>query len=113
MKTAFWASALLLLVSGSLIAQDKAAPKDSPSVTSAKPLVVAGKVSEDGKMLLTDIETEWSVGNAEALKGYEGRLVRVKCYVDTERNKIHILSVKQDNGASYVTARHSDSAFRR
>jgi len=44
------------------------------------------------------------------LKGREGRLVTIKCYVDPDKNRIHVLSVKTD--AQY-TALHSDSAFRR
>jgi hypothetical protein len=68
----------------------------------------------DGKTLLTDIDSIWSVSNRQALKGHEGRIVRVKCFVDTEKNSIQILSVKRDDSESnYTAVRYSDSAFRR
>jgi hypothetical protein len=78
------------------MAQDRVKPADTSNswAAGAKPLTVSGKVSSDGKTFLTDIDTEWSVSNADALKGYEGRLTTVKCYVDPERNRIHVLSVK-------------------
>src|ERR1700756_1215274 len=64
---------------------------------SSKPLVVSGKISSDGKALLTDIDSEWIVDNPEAVKGQEGRRVTVKCYVDTEKNRIQILRVKKED----------------
>lgn len=83
-------------------------------VSTAKPLVVSGRVSQDGKTLLTDIDSTWNVANREALKGLEGLVVRVKCFVNTEKNSLQILSVKKDNAESKPTAaRYSDSAFRR
>jgi hypothetical protein len=51
--------------------------------------------------------------NSEMLKGNEGHVVKVKCYVDTERNRIQILSVKRDENGSNYSATHADSAFRR
>jgi hypothetical protein len=116
MKTLMVATlATVLLMAGSIVAQDKAS-SSSPAngvAASSKALTVSGKVSNDGKTLLTDIDSEWTVGNPEVLKGHEGRLVTVKCYVDTEKNRIHVLSVKRaDTGSSYA-AKTADSAFRR
>lgn len=105
--------AAILLVPGLVLAQENTAeskPVASPRM-SAKTLMVSGKVSDDGKMLVTDLDSEWAVSNAEILKGLEGRLVRVKCYVDSARNQLQILSVKREN--SDYAARHADSAFRR
>ena len=79
----------------------------------SKPLVVLGKVSADGKALLTDIDSEWEVSNPEALKGHEGRSVTVKCYVDTENNRIQILHVKKGGEELKYAIRYDDSAFRR
>lgn len=108
-------AAMMLVISGAIIAQDKPAPtaQEHPTAFVAKPLTVSGKVSNDGKSLLTDIDTEWTVSNADALKGHEGRLVRVKCFVDTEKNMIKVLSVRRDDSDSNYAARHTDSAFRR
>ena len=113
-RTTLGMLALLLLSGAAAVAQDKpASSQDHPAAFSAKPLNVSGKVSSDGKILLTDIDTQWSISNPDALKGHEGHLVRVKCYVDTEKNSVKVLSVKRaDSEASYA-AQHSDSAFRR
>jgi hypothetical protein len=103
------------IISGSALAQDKMAATQSEHATafSPKPLTVSGKVSQDGKTFLTDIDSEWSVANADALKGYEGHVVRVKCYVDTEKSSIKVLSVKREGSESNYAARNTDSAFRR
>jgi hypothetical protein len=102
--------AVVLFASLPAIAQGK---PDS-ATASTKPLVVSGRVSADGKTLLTDIDSLWSVSNRETLKGHEGRMVRVKCFVNTEKNSIEILTVKRDDSDSNYTAiRYSDSAFRR
>jgi hypothetical protein len=55
-----------------------------------------------------------SITNRETLKGLEGLLVRVKCFVDTEKNTIQVLSIrKETNELNYSSVRYSDSAFRR
>ncbi|MGA2858648.1 MAG: hypothetical protein ABSE40_17400 [Candidatus Sulfotelmatobacter sp.] len=116
MKTSIvGAFAVVLLISGAAFAQEKASAAQTNNATaaSAKPLTVAGQVSNDRKTLVTDIDSEWSVSNPEALLGHEGRRVTVKCYVDTERNRIQILSVKKDESAATYSARSTDSAFRR
>lgn len=114
MKTVILAMlATTLVVSCSAIAQEKAETAKQDNVNAAKALIVSGRVSDDGRMLLTDIDSEWSVSNADALKGHEGHMVRVRCYVDSAKNKIQILSLKNDAGANYTAARYADSAFRR
>jgi len=113
MKTSIVATiVVLLLLSGMILGQQNGGVADV-STASAKPLTVAGQVSNDRKTLVTDIDSEWSVSNPEILKGHEGRRVTVKCYVDTERNRIQILSVKKDPSAATYSARSTDSAFRR
>lgn len=107
---------LAVVASGFALAQE-AKPGDAKTDTSsvrtavAKTLTVSGKVGNDGKTFLTDIDSEWEVSNAEALKGYEGRLATVKCYVDPEHNRIQVLSVKAAD--TKYAFRHGDSAFRR
>ena len=114
--------ATMLLIAGPTVAQDTAAQgKDKPGSSTAnadstrpsKTLMVSGKVSNDGKTLLTDIDSDWAVSNPEALKGQEGRLVTVKCYVDTENNRIRVLSVKGAATNSTSSVKYGDSAFRR
>ena len=115
MRTSILATlAVVVVVSASAFAQEKVAtPSEHATAFPAKPLTVSGKVSADGKTFLTDIDSEWQVSNAEALKGHEGRMVRVKCYVDTEKNSIKVLSVKRDDNESNYATRNTDSAFRR
>jgi hypothetical protein len=119
MKTwLFAAMVLALMASGNALAQahpQTASPTAEASIVrwAPKTLMVSGKASVDGRTLLTDIDTEWSISNAEALKGREGTLVTVKCYVDTERSQIRVLSVKSAQPDSKYAARAGDSAFRR
>ncbi|HEV3512278.1 MAG TPA: hypothetical protein VGS05_11285 [Candidatus Sulfotelmatobacter sp.] len=114
MKTATLITlATLLLLPNSILAQENASPARHDAATAAKVLVVSGRVSNDGKMLDTDLDSEWQINNPEALKGHEGRLVRIRCYVDTARNKIQVLTVKKDDDTNYTATRHTDSAFRR
>jgi hypothetical protein len=115
-------SMLVVLVIASLLpgalAQDKAGTNSSEqaragSATTGKPLVVSGKVSSDGKTLMTDLDSEWVVSNPETVKGFEGLRVSVKCYVDTEKSRIQILRVKKEEGELKSASKHNDSAFRR
>jgi len=107
-------AALWLLLSTFATAQEHAAtPATAVTMPSTKALVVFGRVSHDARTLLSDLDSEWIVSNSESLKGHEGRLVKVKCFVDTERNKLSVLSVRdEESGARYATA-YGDSAFRR
>lgn len=106
--------AIVLAIGTTALAQEKKAPTESQAtVFTAKPLTVSGKVSADGKAFWTDLDSEWSVINAETLKGLEGRFVRIKCFVNSESNSIKVLWVKKDSGQSSYAARNTDSAFRR
>ena len=106
MKTSIVAAfAAVLLVCGTAFAQEKAnLTSDNATVVSAKPLTVNGKVSSDRRTLTTDIDSEWMVGNPDALKGHEGRRVTLKCYVDTARNKLQVLSVQKDASETAYSA---------
>lgn len=111
-----WGALGFAIVASCAMAQDKTAVSrpEVAQTEGSKPLTVWGRISSDGKTLITDIDSEWIVSNAIALKGYEGRMVRVKCYVDSVRNRIQILAVKRDERESNsVAARYADSAFRR
>ncbi len=114
-KTILCGLGVLLLASSMVAAQDQhssASQPDKPTTQAApKPLTVFGKVSDNGKTLLTDIDSEWAVSNSDALKGLEGRRVTVKCYVDSEHSRIYVLSAKTlETKYAY---RQGDSAFRR
>ena len=118
-KKSICAAAFLgLLTTGLALAQDAPAATnrpDQPSMasTSTKALNVLGRVSNDGRTLVTDLDTDWAISNAEALRGREGSLVTVKCYVDSQHNQIRVLSVKSAQPELKYASRQGDSAFRR
>jgi len=119
MKSSTFAAALFALItSGVALAQSQpqtasTTPGASAARPAAKSLTVFGKVSGDGRSLVTDIDTEWAVSNIEVLKGREGSLVTVKCFVDPERNEIRVLSVRAAQPEFKYASRSGDSAFRR
>lgn len=104
---------LLLLTPGIVFAQGKLESATPADTSPRRTLIISGRVSDDGKSLMTDLDSEWAVSNSSALKGHEGRLVRVKCYVDAEKNRIQIVSVRKIPDESNYAARTMDSAFRR
>ena len=119
MKSSIFAIILLALMTSSIaLAQGEPqsaglTPATSVARPVAKSLTVFGKVSGDGRSLVTDIDTEWTISNPEILKGREATLVTVKCYVDPERNQLHVLSVKTAQPEFKFASRSGDSAFRR
>ena len=116
-KGIFSILSVALVASSTVWAQDQvksgATNTGAPTTqtNTSKPLTVLGRVSDDGKTLVTDIDSEWAVSNVDALKGFEGRRVTVKCYVDSDRSRIHVLSAKASD-VKYAS-RLGDSAFRR
>ncbi len=99
MKRSMFTAVLLALTSfGIALAQDRSQPAAKPDnavrPAANKTLTVSGRVSSNGRSLVTDLDTEWAVSNAEAFRGREGRLVMVKCYVDPDHNQLRVLSVK-------------------
>ena len=118
MKTSIFVVLAIASLTAGALAQDQAGTNSNQathagSAMSSKPLVVSGKVSSDGKSLLTDIDSEWAVSNPEVLKGHEGRRVTVRCYVDTEQSRIQVLRVKKEDSELKYAVKHDDSAFRR
>jgi hypothetical protein len=66
---------------------------------SKKAVSFSGKVSDDGKMFVSDKDNKsFTVGNPEALKGHEGHHVTVKGHLDADKNEIHVTSVKMAKG---------------
>jgi pentapeptide MXKDX repeat protein len=60
---------------------------------------VSGKVSDDGKMFVSDKDNKsWMISNPEAVKGHEGHHVTVKAHRDAAKNEIHVTSVKMAKG---------------
>jgi membrane protein implicated in regulation of membrane protease activity len=98
-RTMFAAVLLALIAYGAAVAQNQSQTSAKPDNATVRPaanktLTVFGRVSSNGRSLVTDLDTEWAVNNAEAFKGREGSLVKVKCYVDPDHAQLHVLSVK-------------------
>jgi hypothetical protein len=91
-----------LLLSGTAAAQNK-----------TKALTISGKVGDDGKTLLGQNNSTWSVLNPDTLVGHAGQQVKVKCRVSPENHDIRILSVKALDAQTTYVANKGDSAFRR
>ena len=78
---------------------------------SKKAVMLSGRVSNDGKMLVSEDQDQWAVSNPGTLAGHAGRVVTVKCQLSPNQDSIHVLSVKAAE-TKYVAA-HNDAAFRR
>jgi len=113
MKKAFFTLFAVALLAGTVAAQTSGSSAEQKATSTEKAIVVSGKVSADARTLLTDIDSEWAVSNVALLKGFEGRWVKVKCYVDTAKSKLQVLTVKTDDNTPRYAAAHMDSAFRR
>ena len=72
---------------------------------------LSGQVSNDGKMLSTDDDNNWTVSNAETLKGFQGRYVTVKCRMDPKNRAIRVLYVVEPSETKHPNL--GDPAFRR
>jgi len=104
-----------LLTSGLARSQDRPLPSDQAvaNSTPTKSLTVSGKISSDGRSFVTDLDTEWAVSNPEILKGREGSTVTVRCRIDSDHSRIHVLSVKPAPSEAKYASRLGDAAFRR
>ncbi len=66
---------------------------------SKKAVSVSGKVSDDGKMFMSDTDNKnWMISNPEAVKGHEGHHVTLKAHLNADKNEIHVTSVKMAKG---------------
>lgn len=86
--------------SGDAMKQDTMKQDNMKADNMAKKAVsVTGKVSDDGKMFMSDKDNKsWTVSNPGALKDNEGHHVTVKAHVDAAKNEIHVTSVKMAKG---------------
>jgi hypothetical protein len=100
-KLIFVTFGIALMMSLMAVAQETTkqdtAKQDSmtSSPSSTNPMSISGKVSDDGKMFVSDSDSKsWTVSNPEALKGHEGHQVTVSAHVNADKNEVQILSVK-------------------
>ncbi len=88
--------ALALLMSAVAVAQYGAQqPDTSKSNTAMKAASVTGKISEDGKMFVSDKDGKsWTISNPDAVKGHEGHHVTLQAHVDADKNEVQVVSLK-------------------
>jgi hypothetical protein len=87
---------LALLMSAVAVAQYGAQqPDNSKSSMSMKAVSVTGTISDDGKMFVSDKDSKsWTISNPAAVKGHEGHHVTLQAQVDTDKNEVHVVSLK-------------------
>jgi hypothetical protein len=81
--------------------------------SSTKSVTLSGRVSEDGKSLITRDGQAWPITNFGALSGHEGRQVQAKCQISSGTHDILVLSVKAVATQIKYASNPGDSAFRR
>ena len=87
--------ALALLTFGVALAQDNMHNDNMKSDASMKAVHVTGKVSDDGKMFVSDKDSKsWTINNPEAVKGHEGHHVTLTAQCNADKNEVHVMSLK-------------------
>jgi hypothetical protein len=87
--------ALALLTAGVASAQDTMHNDNMKGDASMKAVHVTGKVSDDGKMFVSDKDSKsWTINNPEAVKGHEGHHVILTAHVYADKNEVHVMSLK-------------------
>jgi hypothetical protein len=88
-------SALTLLTSLSLVAQDTMKQDSMKSDSSTKASHITGKISDDGKAFVSDKDGKsWTISNPESVKGHEGHHVTLKAHVSADKNEVDVVSLK-------------------
>ena len=87
---------LALLMYAVAVAQYVAqSPDNSKSSVSMKAVSITGEISDDGKMFVNDKDGKsWTISNPAAVKGHEGHHVILQAQVDTDKNEVHVVSLK-------------------
>ncbi len=86
--------ALAFLTFGVASAQDNM-QNDNMKSDMAKTSDIKGKISEDGKMFVSDKDKKsWTIVNPEAVKGHEGHHVILTAHVYPDKNEVHVMSLK-------------------
>ncbi len=84
----------LLLTVGVASAQDTM-KNDNMKTDSSKAIQVTGRISDDGKMFVSDKDSKsWTIKNPDAIKGHEGHHVTLTAHVYPDKNEVHVMSLK-------------------
>jgi hypothetical protein len=85
---------IALLTLGVASAQDTM-NHDNMKANASKTVDVKGKISDDGKMFVSDKDSKnWNIGNPEAVKGHEGHHVILTALVDADKSEVQVMSLK-------------------
>jgi hypothetical protein len=69
--------------------------KSQQRITPQKAVSVTGKISDDGKMFVSDKDSKsWTISNPDAVKGHEGHHVILQADVDADKSEVHVESLK-------------------
>jgi lipid-binding SYLF domain-containing protein len=69
--------------------------KSQQRITPQKAVSVTGKISDDGKMFVSDKDSKsWAISNPDAVKGHEGHHVTLQAQVDADKGEVHVESLK-------------------
>jgi pentapeptide MXKDX repeat protein len=88
--------ALAILTFGVVaVAQDTMNNDNMKADASKKAIDVKGKISDDGKMFVSDKDGKsWTIVNPDAVKGHEGHHVILNAHVYADKNEVHVMSLK-------------------
>jgi hypothetical protein len=87
--------AVALLTFGVASAQDTMHNDNMKADASNKAVHVTGKISDDGKTFVGDKDSKnWTINNPEAVKGHEGHHVTLTAQCNTDKNEVHVISLK-------------------
>jgi pentapeptide MXKDX repeat protein len=88
--------ALAILTFGVVaVAQDTMNNDNMKADASKKAIDVKGKISDDGKMFVSDKDGKsWTIVNPDAVKGHEGHHVILNAHVYADKNQVHVMSLK-------------------
>lgn len=111
MRRVLLAALAFLLAVSLVIAQGVALPGDGTPVR-LKGVTLSGQISSNGKVLRADDDNDWTISNADAVKGFEGRYITVKCRMEPEKRAIRVLFIVEQPSTTR-SANLGDSAFRR
>ena len=68
---------------------------DTVTAAAAKTVDVKGKISDDGKMFVSDKDSKnWNISNPDAVKGHEGHHVILTALVDADKSEVQVMSLK-------------------
>lgn len=86
--------AIALLTLGVASAQDTT-KQDTAKVDASKAVDVKGKISDDGKVFVSDKDSKnWNISNPDSVKGHEGHHVVLTALVDADKSEVQVMSLK-------------------